>query len=253
MSTDYSEIAAVYDENAIRHRIRPDAHLAATLGRLARRPLDALDLACGTGNYLAVQAGTFGREVRWSGLDASEQMLALARAKLANHPEVSLERGRAEALPYPDAAFDYVTVRFAFHHFADKAAALDEVRRVCRPGASLRYVNIDPSRMRHGWLFHFFPEAELEDQKRYWSPELVSYELEKRGYTVRLRVEVERGSLPLGKALEDAERRDMSELRILTDRAYAAGIARIHDVLARDPDARTVDEVAVARLEAVLG
>lgn len=248
-ATDYSTIAASYDDNEVRHRIPTDTLLAAALARAGRRPLQALDVACGTGNYLVVQAGAYGDAVRWTGVDASPAMLAVARRKL---PGVLLEVARAEALPGASGAFDYVTTRFAFHHFDDKPLALDELRRVCRPGGTLCYVNIDPARMRDGWLFRYFPEAALEDQKRYWSPELIAYELDKRGFTTHVRVEITHGQRPLAAALVDAERRDASELQIIEGRFYEAGLARIRDALARDPDATTVDEVAIATVNATL-
>lgn len=246
--TRYADIAARYDENAVRHRIPKDAHLAAALAR-AGRPIDALDLACGTGNYLVVQREAFGDDVRWKGLDASPEMLAVARGKLAG---VELVEGRAEQLPYPDASFDYVTTSFAFHHFEDKPKALDEIRRVCKPGARLRYTNVDPARMPGTWVFRFFPEAELEDRKRYWAPELVAYELEARGFTWTLHVDLDVARLALRSILEDAERRDVSELRVIDERAYERGLARLRAELARDPKATVPNEVAVARIEAEL-
>ncbi len=42
--------------------------------------------------------------------------------------------GRADALPYPEGAFDAVVTRFSFHHLADPARALAEMVRVCRRG-----------------------------------------------------------------------------------------------------------------------
>ena len=41
---------------------------------------------------------------------------------------VSWQLGRADSLPYPDASFDAVVTRFAFHHLATPAAALAEIR-----------------------------------------------------------------------------------------------------------------------------
>ncbi len=43
----------------------------------------------------------------------------------------------AEALPFKEGEFDQVLTRLSFHHFADVAAALAEVRRVLRPNGRL--------------------------------------------------------------------------------------------------------------------
>jgi SAM-dependent methyltransferase len=47
---------------------------------------------------------------------------------------LSWDLGRADALPYPDAAFEAVVTRFSLHHLMDPAKALAEMLRVCRPG-----------------------------------------------------------------------------------------------------------------------
>jgi SAM-dependent methyltransferase len=41
------------------------------------------------------------------------------------------------ALPEPDACYDVVACRAAFHHFPDPARVLSEMRRVTRPGGTL--------------------------------------------------------------------------------------------------------------------
>jgi len=48
-----------------------------------------------------------------------------------------LSQNRAEALPIASGCIDLVTCRVAGHHFSNLAAALDEVRRVLKPGGAL--------------------------------------------------------------------------------------------------------------------
>jgi ubiquinone/menaquinone biosynthesis C-methylase UbiE len=247
--TNYADIASRYDDNLTRHDIPVDEHLRRALTRCTARPLGALDIGCGTGNYLAAQRKAFGADVRWEGLDASPEMLARAKPKLEGVP---LTVGRAESLPWEDASFDYVTSSFAFHHFEDKPRALDEMRRVCRPGASLRIVNIDPSRMLGAWEFRFFPETLFEDQKRFWSAELMYYELEQRGFRVRAHVDFDLAPIALRTILADVERREISELAIISEHAYAAGLARVREALARAPEGEVTNEFAIAYIECVL-
>ena len=64
---------------------------------------DALDAACGTGRHAAVLAGL---DYQVIGVDTTEAMLALARAKA---PSVDFRRGRLESLPLEDASVDLVT------------------------------------------------------------------------------------------------------------------------------------------------
>jgi len=96
-----------------------------------------LDVGSGTGivaRRLAARLGG-GRIV---GLDASADMLDVARAAAARESvAVEWHQGAAERLPFADASFDLVTCQFALMFFADRAAALGEMRRVLRPGGRL--------------------------------------------------------------------------------------------------------------------
>jgi ubiquinone/menaquinone biosynthesis C-methylase UbiE len=105
--TDYAAIAHKYDQNLYRLTLPRDDFLAARLRNIPRRPFIVLGLACGTGNWLARQRVAFSEEVvRWIGLDASLEMLAVGRAKLEAMP---LLHGRAEELPFGDGELDYGT------------------------------------------------------------------------------------------------------------------------------------------------
>ena len=86
-----------------------------------------LDAGCGTG---LVAAELVRRGCRVSGIDISEPMLDRARARV---PQASFQVARAEALPFPAAAFDAATSAQAFHWF-DQPCALAELARVVRPG-----------------------------------------------------------------------------------------------------------------------
>ena len=247
--TDYSKVAPRYDESDVRRRIPPDDFLHQHLYHEPRRPYFALDLACGTGNYLAVQTAAFaGQGVRWFGLDRSEAMLEIARTKAEG---VELAVGRAEELPYEDGQFHYLVTSFAFHHFEDKPRAIAEMARVLMPGGGLRIVNIAPSHMRGFWLYDFFPEARHEDQKRFWSPDLVFGELETHGFEPRLRVDFERYRVRLADLLKDAERRDMSQLAILSEPQYERGLLRLREALAREPERRVLTEMALVVCTAI--
>ncbi|HEY8517069.1 MAG TPA: methyltransferase domain-containing protein [Candidatus Binatia bacterium] len=96
----------------------------------------ALDVACGPG-FLTMTLAT--RAAHATGFDATDAMLALARAEAARRgiANVEFRSGDAEALPFPDASFDVVCCRAAFHHFARPERVLAEMVRVARPGAKI--------------------------------------------------------------------------------------------------------------------
>lgn len=93
----------------------------------------ALDLACGTG-VMALMLARVAAEV--VGCDVTPAMLARAEAAAAEAGATNISFVEAEAsrLPFPDAGFDLVTSRTAFHHFPDPDKALSEIDRVLKPG-----------------------------------------------------------------------------------------------------------------------
>ncbi len=91
----------------------------------------ALDVGTGTGNYACALARL---GLRVTGIDASEAMLSVARAK----PEpVMWQQGSAEHLPCEDASFRLVISVTALEFFADPERAIAEMVRVLAPGGRL--------------------------------------------------------------------------------------------------------------------
>jgi SAM-dependent methyltransferase len=101
----------------------------------ARLSLDdeVLDVACGPG-LVACALAPHARHV--TGVDMTPRMIeeAAVTASRLRVQNVAWIVGRATSLPLPDASFSVVLTRYSFHHFADPAAALAEMFRVCRPG-----------------------------------------------------------------------------------------------------------------------
>lgn len=102
-----------------------------------------LEVGCGTGN-LAVLVKRLHPQADVVGLDPDPKALARARRTAARAAlAVRLDRGFAEALPYPDATFDRVLSALMFHHLEsdEQGAMMREVRRVLRPGGSLHLLD----------------------------------------------------------------------------------------------------------------
>jgi SAM-dependent methyltransferase len=148
---DNAESVWFWESPAGRRRADRRAELFVERGGLApgRR---ALELGCGTGVFLERVARS---GAALHGLDLSEDLLARARARLAALPNVTLDRGNAEALPYPDRHFDAVYGSSVLHHL-DLDAALREAHRVLRPGG--RVVFAEPNILNPQVLLMFrFP------------------------------------------------------------------------------------------------
>jgi ubiquinone/menaquinone biosynthesis C-methylase UbiE len=99
---------------------------------------DVLEVAVGTGLNLHA----YPPDVRLTGIDLSEGMLALARARARDlGRDVELRQGDAHALPFTDAVFDTVVCTFGLCAIPDIDAALDEMTRVLRPDGKLILVD----------------------------------------------------------------------------------------------------------------
>ncbi len=126
---DQAEMIWNWDSPAGRRRAERRAGLFVTQAGLSpgRR---ALELGCGTGVFLR-RTGPSGAEIR--GIDISQDLLGRARQHLEQFPNIGLDRGNAEQLPYRDASFDAVYGSSVLHHL-ELSRALAEAARVLRPG-----------------------------------------------------------------------------------------------------------------------
>jgi len=100
----------------------------------------ALDVASGTGDLGAGVARQVGRDGLAVLTDINREMLARGRDRLIDRgfgAHVEFVIANAECLPFPDSAFDCVTIGFGLRNVTDKAAALASMRRVLRPGGRL--------------------------------------------------------------------------------------------------------------------
>lgn len=106
------------------HGLRPGHHV--------------LDVACGTGLVAVQAARILGTAENITCLDPSAGMLAVARKKVA----ARFVQGRAEALPFADNSFDFLTMGYALRHVADLDTAFREYRRVLRPGGRILILEV---------------------------------------------------------------------------------------------------------------
>lgn len=121
----------------VNQRLRTLAGLA--LGRGER----VLDAGCGTGLLLEQEALAVGSEGRAEGLDYSDDMLAHARGRCADLPQVGLQQGSVESLPFDDASFDALSCTQCLLYVEDLDRALAEFYRVLKPGGRIAVLETD--------------------------------------------------------------------------------------------------------------
>jgi ubiquinone/menaquinone biosynthesis C-methylase UbiE len=94
-----------------------------------------LDLACGTGTVAQLVAPLVGAEGSVVGVDINPGMLAVAQGQpKPAGAAVTWRQGDATALDLPDDFFDLVLCQQGLQFFADRAAAVREVRRMLKSG-----------------------------------------------------------------------------------------------------------------------
>lgn len=112
-----------------------EAWTALLLGLLPPAPASVADLGCGTGSLSVLLAGN-GFSV--TGLDISERMLQLARAKsAAAGVDVRFVHGDAGVPALATGAFDVVLARHVLWVFDDADGVLDRWLELLRPGGRL--------------------------------------------------------------------------------------------------------------------
>ncbi len=108
-----------------------------------------LDVACGTGNLTLTAKAYAGPQGDVHGIDASPEMIEVARRKTARSKyKVLFDLGLIEKLDFPDGTFDKVISRLAIHHLPDdlKWRAFAEVLRVLKPGGLFFIADFQPPR-----------------------------------------------------------------------------------------------------------
>jgi ubiquinone/menaquinone biosynthesis C-methylase UbiE len=101
-----------------------------------------LDIACGTGAFLAEVKRNYPR-LAVTGIDLSLPYLAVAKRRLSAWSRAALLEANAERLPFADASVDVITCIYLFHELPRSArkAVAGEIRRVLKPGGQFIYVD----------------------------------------------------------------------------------------------------------------
>lgn len=159
----------------------------------------AVDQARGTVVEIGVGSGLnlplYGTDVtRVIGVDLSERMLDLARARSAAVP-VELHQGDVQQLDLPDASADAVVSAYTFCTIPDPAAAARAAWRVLRPGGIFAAVEHGPARSRAlTAMMRWVEPLSVRMAADYLTREPVGY-LTAAGYTIEHYARTGRGGI----------------------------------------------------------
>jgi ubiquinone/menaquinone biosynthesis C-methylase UbiE len=231
---NYDEVAPTFDGrySTERRRLAKRA-IAGALTALAQgiKAGRVLEAGCGTGRWLAEWDGA---HCRAFGLDFSHGMLAKAREQ---RNLLELARGDACRLPFAGETFDLVYCVNAFHHFDPPQDFVREARRLLRPGGALAIAGMEPRASRDSWyLYQYFEGTYETDACRFPPREAITRWMAEAGLGRIEWREVERVTRQHSgrEVLDDffLQKNGTSQLTLLTDEAYAAGMRRIESAVA---------------------
>ena len=97
------------------------------------------DLGSGTGSIAIHAAGVVGPTGQVVGVDLSEEMVEVARGRVAEGgpDNLAFQQGSGESIPATDQSFDVVLSSLTLMYVIDRTAAARGIARVLRPGGRL--------------------------------------------------------------------------------------------------------------------
>lgn len=145
-------MAARYDTIGINYEQlrKPDHRIASQINLALGAAATVLNVGAGTGSYEPAD-----RQV--TAVEPSIEMIRKRHANAAPAVQASADR-----LPFDDQSFDAAMAILTIHHWPDKAAGLQEMRRVT--SGPIVLLTFDPS--CRPWLTEYLPELAVLDERQ---------------------------------------------------------------------------------------
>jgi SAM-dependent methyltransferase len=146
--------------------------------------------------------------------------------------------GTAGALPLRSQSFDLVFCVNAIHHFERPADFMREARRLIRPGGALAVTGMNPHASRDRWyVYDYFPRTVEIDRRRYPSAGSIVDWMDSAGFDhAEWRIPHRIVHRLTGEQVftdPALQKHGTSQLALLTDEEYAAGIEQIKSAIAQ--------------------
>ncbi len=245
LKLNYDKIASDYNQRYPESQQweRGQALHALAVGLKAKT---ILEVGSGTGYWLnmlrQVTDGLFG-------LDYSMGMIRQARRQPA---PLHLSQGTGTHLPYQSGTFDLIYCVDAIHHFGDHRAFIQEAYRLLKPNGALAIIGHDPhaAEISSWYIYNYFDTVYDTDLRRYPAGTSLIPWMEEEGFrdissqTVEHIRNLHKGDAVLNDPF--IKHNATSQLALLSEETYQAGMERIHKALA---EAKAKNEQIVFRSE----
>ncbi len=138
------------------HRLwRKDALKYA--GVTKKYPIEALDICCGTGDFITSLDSLCHTNSQITGADFVFEMLPLAKIKTQSFKNYPLIRADALSLPFHEEKFDICTIGFGIRNVDSVDKSLSEVLRVLKKGGRILILEFgQPHIQPFNYLFNFY-------------------------------------------------------------------------------------------------
>lgn len=102
---------------------------------------EILEVAPGPG-FVSIELARGGRH-RVTGLDISSTFVEIAKKNaIEAGVNAAFQQGNASQMPFAENSFDFVVCRAAFKNFSEPVKAIEEMRRVLRPGGTGEIIDL---------------------------------------------------------------------------------------------------------------
>jgi ubiquinone/menaquinone biosynthesis C-methylase UbiE len=183
-TAEFNRWSESYDRSVLQWLLFGPSHRAMIRrikSEFGERPVRVLDVGCGTGLFASrIRQALPGSQV--VGVDLVPGMLAKGSERWKRMAgEVFPVQADSERLPFGWGTFDVVTCANSFHHYPNQGRAVEEMRRVLKPGG--RLILVDGYRDRpYGWLIYDVCVAGIEGAVHHASARRVRELFEAAGF-----------------------------------------------------------------------
>lgn len=158
VANQWDSLRSGYFQEAVRETAIQKAYL--------RPEMSVADIGAGTG-FLSSALAPLVQQVH--AVDASPEMLAVARNNLAGFSNIHYHEAEGQSIPLPSASMDAVFANMYLHHTPDPLAAIREMVRLLKPGGRLIITDLDTH--THTWMREEMADTWLgfeREQMRQW-------------------------------------------------------------------------------------